>query len=181
MPPPARPTSALSSAACGPSGASRCGPSPRHPGCRRPSSEPSSEATRTSRSDACRSSRRRSTMTSPPSSAIRSASRRPASSSRRARARGRRSGVLGLSHPRLAARTARRVVRAPHGVRRLDHPRRHRCRLRRAGRPRARRRRRGVRARQGECVVWPSSHPHTMRNDSDAAGVVVGFATEIVH
>lgn len=35
--------------------------------------------------------------------------------------------------------------------------------------------------REGECVVWPSSHPHTMRNDSDAPAVVVGFATEIVH
>jgi len=32
-----------------------------------------------------------------------------------------------------------------------------------------------------ECVVWPSSHPHTMRNVSDAPAVVVGFATEIVH
>ena len=35
--------------------------------------------------------------------------------------------------------------------------------------------------RQGECVVWPSSHPHTMRNDADAPAIVVGFATEIVH
>ena len=34
---------------------------------------------------------------------------------------------------------------------------------------------------QGQCVVWPSSHPHTMRNVSDAPAIVVGFATEIVH
>jgi len=35
--------------------------------------------------------------------------------------------------------------------------------------------------REGQCVVWPSSHPHTMRNDSDLPAIVVGFATEIVH
>jgi transcriptional regulator with XRE-family HTH domain len=35
--------------------------------------------------------------------------------------------------------------------------------------------------REGECVVWPSSHPHTMRNVSDTTAIVVGFATEIVH
>ena len=35
--------------------------------------------------------------------------------------------------------------------------------------------------RQGECVVWPSSHPHTMRNDSDAPAVAVGFTTETVY
>jgi transcriptional regulator with XRE-family HTH domain len=35
--------------------------------------------------------------------------------------------------------------------------------------------------RTGDCVVWPSSHPHTMRNRSDAPAIVVGFATEIVH
>jgi transcriptional regulator with XRE-family HTH domain len=35
--------------------------------------------------------------------------------------------------------------------------------------------------REGQCVVWPSSHPHTMRNESDAPAIVVGFATEIVH
>ncbi|MGH2971957.1 MAG: helix-turn-helix domain-containing protein [Gaiellaceae bacterium] len=34
---------------------------------------------------------------------------------------------------------------------------------------------------EGQCVVWPSSHPHTMRNDSDTTAIVVGFATEIVH
>lgn len=37
------------------------------------------------------------------------------------------------------------------------------------------------RLEEGQCVVWPSSHPHTMRNDSDARAIVVGFATEIVH
>ena len=31
---------------------------------------------------------------------------------------------------------------------------------------------------KGECVTWPSSHPHTMRNDSDAPAVAVGFTTE---
>jgi transcriptional regulator with XRE-family HTH domain len=35
--------------------------------------------------------------------------------------------------------------------------------------------------RKGQCVVWPSSHAHTMRNDGDEPAVVVGFATEIVH
>lgn len=35
--------------------------------------------------------------------------------------------------------------------------------------------------REGECVVWPSSHAHTMRNVSDTPVIVVGFATEIVH
>jgi transcriptional regulator with XRE-family HTH domain len=35
--------------------------------------------------------------------------------------------------------------------------------------------------RRGECVVWPSSHPHTMRNDGDEPAIAVGFATEIVH
>jgi transcriptional regulator with XRE-family HTH domain len=34
---------------------------------------------------------------------------------------------------------------------------------------------------EGQCVVWPSSHPHTMRNVSDEPAIVVGFATEIVH
>jgi transcriptional regulator with XRE-family HTH domain len=34
---------------------------------------------------------------------------------------------------------------------------------------------------EGQCVVWPSSHSHTMRNDSDSPAIVVGFATEIVH
>jgi len=35
--------------------------------------------------------------------------------------------------------------------------------------------------RSGECVVWPSSQPHTMRNDSDAPAVAVGFTTEAVY
>jgi mannose-6-phosphate isomerase-like protein (cupin superfamily) len=34
---------------------------------------------------------------------------------------------------------------------------------------------------EGECVVWPSSHPHTMRNDSDERAVAVGFTTETVY
>jgi transcriptional regulator with XRE-family HTH domain len=34
---------------------------------------------------------------------------------------------------------------------------------------------------EGECVVWPSSHPHTMRNDSAAPAVAVGFTTETVY
>jgi mannose-6-phosphate isomerase-like protein (cupin superfamily) len=34
---------------------------------------------------------------------------------------------------------------------------------------------------QGQCVVWPSSHPHTMRNDSTAPAVAVGFTTETVY
>ncbi len=34
---------------------------------------------------------------------------------------------------------------------------------------------------EGCCVVWPSSHPHTMRNDSDTPAIAVGFATETVH
>jgi transcriptional regulator with XRE-family HTH domain len=35
--------------------------------------------------------------------------------------------------------------------------------------------------REGQCVVWPSSHRHTMRNESDAPAIVVGFATESAH
>jgi transcriptional regulator with XRE-family HTH domain len=35
--------------------------------------------------------------------------------------------------------------------------------------------------REGQCVVWPSSHPHTMRNDSDDSAIAVGFTTEIVY
>jgi transcriptional regulator with XRE-family HTH domain len=35
--------------------------------------------------------------------------------------------------------------------------------------------------REGECVVWPSSHPHTMRNDSDSRAVAIGFTTETVY
>ncbi len=34
---------------------------------------------------------------------------------------------------------------------------------------------------EGECVVWPSAQPHTMRNDSDAPAVAVGFTTETVY
>jgi len=34
---------------------------------------------------------------------------------------------------------------------------------------------------EGSCVVWPSSHPHTMRNDSDMPAIAVGFTTETVY
>lgn len=34
---------------------------------------------------------------------------------------------------------------------------------------------------EGTCVVWPSSHPHTMRNEGDTPAIVVGFTTETVH
>src|SRR5438046_1519379 len=39
---------------------------------------------------------------------------------------------------------------------------------------------RGVTIRRGQCVVWPSSNPHTMRNDGDEPAIVVGFSSEIV-
>lgn len=35
--------------------------------------------------------------------------------------------------------------------------------------------------REGECVVWPSSHEHTMRNDSDRRATAIGFTTELVY
>lgn len=35
--------------------------------------------------------------------------------------------------------------------------------------------------REGTCVVWPSSHPHTMRNDGDTPAIAVGFTTETVY
>lgn len=35
--------------------------------------------------------------------------------------------------------------------------------------------------RAGQCVVWPSSHRHTLRNDRDDYAIVVGFSTEMVH
>jgi transcriptional regulator with XRE-family HTH domain len=34
---------------------------------------------------------------------------------------------------------------------------------------------------EGECVVLPSAHPHTMRNVSDSPAIVVGVATESVN
>ena len=37
------------------------------------------------------------------------------------------------------------------------------------------------RLREGECVVWPSSHEHTMRNDSDERATAIGFTTETVY
>jgi transcriptional regulator with XRE-family HTH domain len=33
----------------------------------------------------------------------------------------------------------------------------------------------------GECAVWPSSHRHTVRNDSDLPARAIGMATEIVY
>jgi transcriptional regulator with XRE-family HTH domain len=35
--------------------------------------------------------------------------------------------------------------------------------------------------REGQCVVWPSSHEHTMRNDSDRRATAIGFTTETVY
>jgi transcriptional regulator with XRE-family HTH domain len=35
--------------------------------------------------------------------------------------------------------------------------------------------------REGQCVVWPSSHEHTMRNDSDRRATAIGFMTEAVY
>ncbi len=35
--------------------------------------------------------------------------------------------------------------------------------------------------RQGDCAVWPSSHPHTVRNDSDRPARAIGLATETVY
>ncbi len=34
---------------------------------------------------------------------------------------------------------------------------------------------------QGDCAVWPSSHPHTVRNDSDRPARAIGLATETVY
>jgi transcriptional regulator with XRE-family HTH domain len=33
----------------------------------------------------------------------------------------------------------------------------------------------------GECVVWPSSHKHAIRNDSDEPARAIGFVTEAVY
>ena len=30
----------------------------------------------------------------------------------------------------------------------------------------------------GDCVVWPSSHPHYLRNDSNTPARAIGIATE---
>ena len=35
--------------------------------------------------------------------------------------------------------------------------------------------------REGQCIVWPSSHEHTMRNDSDRRATAIGFTTETVY
>lgn len=32
-----------------------------------------------------------------------------------------------------------------------------------------------------ECVVWPSSHGHSVRNDGDTAALAIGFTTETVY
>jgi transcriptional regulator with XRE-family HTH domain len=32
-----------------------------------------------------------------------------------------------------------------------------------------------------ECVVWPSSHPHSIRNDEDEPARIVGFTSETVY
>ena len=34
---------------------------------------------------------------------------------------------------------------------------------------------------EGDCAVWPSSHPHTVRNDSDRPARAIGLATEAVY
>jgi mannose-6-phosphate isomerase-like protein (cupin superfamily) len=33
----------------------------------------------------------------------------------------------------------------------------------------------------GECVVWPSSHEHAIRNDSDTPARAIGLVTETVY
>jgi mannose-6-phosphate isomerase-like protein (cupin superfamily) len=33
----------------------------------------------------------------------------------------------------------------------------------------------------GECVVWPSSHEHAIRNDSDQPARAIGLVTETVY
>jgi transcriptional regulator with XRE-family HTH domain len=34
---------------------------------------------------------------------------------------------------------------------------------------------------EGDCAIWPSSHPHTVRNDSDRPARAIGMATETVY
>jgi mannose-6-phosphate isomerase-like protein (cupin superfamily) len=34
---------------------------------------------------------------------------------------------------------------------------------------------------ESQCIVWPSSHPHSIRNDTDSAARIVGFTTETVY
>ncbi len=34
---------------------------------------------------------------------------------------------------------------------------------------------------EGDCAVWPSSHPHTVRNDSGRPARAIGLATETVY
>jgi hypothetical protein len=33
----------------------------------------------------------------------------------------------------------------------------------------------------GECAVWPSSHKHAIRNDSDQPARAIGLVTETVY
>lgn len=40
---------------------------------------------------------------------------------------------------------------------------------------------RDVTVQESECVVWPSSHSHTIRNDTDGVVRIVGFATETIY
>jgi transcriptional regulator with XRE-family HTH domain len=34
---------------------------------------------------------------------------------------------------------------------------------------------------EAQCVVWPSSHPHSIRNDTDSTVRIVGFTSETVY
>ena len=34
---------------------------------------------------------------------------------------------------------------------------------------------------EGDCAVWPSSHAHTVRNDSNRPARAIGLATETVY
>lgn len=34
---------------------------------------------------------------------------------------------------------------------------------------------------QSECIVWPASHPHSIRNDTGKPARVVGFTTETIY
>lgn len=34
---------------------------------------------------------------------------------------------------------------------------------------------------ESDCVVWPSSHPHSIRNDGDQVARIVGFTSETVY
>jgi transcriptional regulator with XRE-family HTH domain len=34
---------------------------------------------------------------------------------------------------------------------------------------------------ESDCVVWPASHPHSIRNDADGLARIVGFTSETVY